>query len=142
MSRRAQELVRFSPKLWWFLEADAALVFTRAEKAMSRERYGLDENTWEIVARWDVEKTGLKATRAMLAQYLLEESLLICFGRKDVCRLSRSLFLDHWQDMFIPSRDDVLIMSESCTWAAFYCHEDEFEIGRPKNFAAAVIDSR
>lgn len=144
MSRRTEELNRFSARLSWLSEEDAALVFTRANKALSQNRYGLDENTWEILEHWDVEKLGLPATREKLDAHVRDESFLICFGRKDVCRAGRTFFLDHWQDMFVPSRDDILVISESGTWAAFYWHEDEFEVGRPRikiEASKAAVDS-
>jgi hypothetical protein len=52
------------------------------------------------------------------------------FGRKDVFRVPARVFLDNWQDMFCPSRDDAVILPAGGGWALFYCHEDEFEFAR------------
>ena len=56
--------------------------------------------------------------------------MLLVFGRDDVFRVPASLFLSNWQDIFHPSRDDVVIVPDSGGWALFYCHEDEFEFAR------------
>ncbi|MBX3739235.1 MAG: hypothetical protein KF715_21285 [Candidatus Didemnitutus sp.] len=132
MSWRKQELARFSTSLSWLPEDKAQRTFARANATTSRGRYGLNESVWDIRERWDVEKIGASATRAKLASYARDEEFFLCFGSHDVCRISRIAFLDHWQDMFAPSRDDVVVMPDSEEWCLFYCHEDEFEAGRKK----------
>jgi hypothetical protein len=41
--------------------------------------------------------------------------------------LPASTFVEQWRDIFLPSRDDAIIIDENHQWALFYCHEDEFE---------------
>jgi hypothetical protein len=132
MPWRKQELARFSNALSWLPQEQARPAFERANAGTARDRYGLDECVWEILDHWDVEKIGLSATRIKLAQHALDEAFLLFFSRDDICRVPRGLFLDEWQNMFGPSRDDVIVMPEAGAWCLFYCHEDEFEAGRRK----------
>jgi hypothetical protein len=130
MTSRQRELAHFASKLSW-LPADAAgRDFSVAREATSTERYGLDEQRWEVIERWDVEHAGEDATRSRLARHAIDSEVIAYFGPQDVCRMSRETFLAHWQDMFMPSRDDVVVMPPSGVWCLFYCHEDEFEAGR------------
>ncbi len=132
MTPRQKELLHFSAVLSWLPAEDAKSDFGRAREATSKERYGLDERLWEIVDSWDVEKIGGVETRARLALHIVDPEVIVFFGHQDVCRMSREAFLMHWQDMFMPSRDDVVVMPDSGAWCLFYCHEDEFEAGRRK----------
>jgi hypothetical protein len=131
MTPRQKELSQFTELSWLAVDA-AGSDFSVAIKATSDEHYGLNEHIWEIVERWDIEFVGEEETRSRLAAHVLDSEVVVFFGPQDVCRMSRETFLMHWQDMFMPSRDDVVIMPTSSAWCLFYCHEDEFEVGRRK----------
>jgi hypothetical protein len=76
-----------------------------------------------------VNEPGPEA-RQWLAERVGDGELLLVFAKDEVFRMPASLFLDHWQDMLCPSRDDAVILPVGRGWALFYCHEDEFEFAR------------
>lgn len=130
MNLRRNELSHFSDLLAWLAKDDAKRVYDSASVKTSTERYGLDEQFWEIATRWNVSGNEEK-DNAKLSSLLSEEFFLV-FGDNEVCRISRSSFIKHWRDMFVPSRDDVIVIPSSEEWCLFYCHDDEFEFGRKK----------
>ncbi len=84
-----------------------------------------------MAERLDAAEAG-EDTAAWLAQRVGsgEGRLLLVFGERDVCEVQASFFVGNWQDLFCPSRDDVVILPVRGGWAMFYFHEDEFEFGR------------
>src|SRR5262249_20941079 len=123
------ELAGFGPGVVSLTAADALAAWRRARDCLSRSRYGLNETVFASIDRLDVEKPGLEA-RQWLAERVGSGQLVLVFAEDEAFRVPASLFLDNWQDMFCPSRDDVVILPVSGGWALFYCHEDEFEFAR------------
>jgi hypothetical protein len=126
---RRAELAVFGSDMAPLDRPDANAAYDRTTRLCSRTRYGLDETTITGIERLDVNERGPEA-RAWLAERVGVGDLLVVYGRDDVFRVPAPLFLDNWQDMFGPSRDDVVIVPASGGWALFYCHEDEFEFAR------------
>lgn len=129
MGWRSSELTAFGPQVVPLDCADAAAAYDRAMDLCSRTRYGLDETLFAAIERLDVNEPGADA-RQWLVGRVGNGDVLLVFSQDDVFRVPASLFLGSWQDMFCPSRDDVVIVPAGGGWALFYCHEDEFEFGR------------
>jgi hypothetical protein len=132
MSWRKKELNRMGNSLSWLPKEEAAAVYARASASTSETRHGLNEEAWPIRERWDVEKISEEEAVAKLSEHIRSEEFFVVFGREDVCRIARAVFISHWRDMFCPARDDVVLIPESDEWCVFYCHEDEFEAGLKK----------
>lgn len=129
MGWRHSELSGIGPEVVQLDRQDAAATYHQAVTLCSRTRHGLNETRFSAVERLKVEGSEA-AARAWLAERIGSGELLLVFGLEDVVRVPSTLFLDHWQDMFCPSRDDVVIVPVVGEWALFYCHEDEFEFAR------------
>ena len=129
MGWRRSELAAFGPEVVPLDRPDAVAAYDRAIGLCSRTRYGLDETAFAAIDRLEVEEQGPDAQQ-WLAERVGTGDVLLVFGRDDVFRVPASLFLSNWQDIFHPSRDDVVIVPDSGGWALFYCHEDEFEFAR------------
>jgi hypothetical protein len=125
MHRRHSELAEHGPVIR-LADADARAVYRLAKKCASCTRCGLDEDAFAQIECLDVNDAPPNA-RLWLTARVDGDELLLVFGQSEVFRLSTSLFLDNWQDMFCPSRDDVVILPVAGNWALFYSHEDEFE---------------
>ncbi|HEX8311970.1 MAG TPA: hypothetical protein VF614_11670 [Chthoniobacteraceae bacterium] len=98
---------------------------------MSPTDYALDTEQFQTVETISASDTAL--ARAWLAERIgRTERVFVSFGSRHVCAISASAFLTHWQDMFGPARDDVLITDEQESWILFYHHEDQFQFGRTK----------
>jgi hypothetical protein len=126
---RGTELAVFGPEVVPLDDPDAAAAYDRAMTLCSRTRYGLDETAFAVIERLDVEEPGPGAEQ-WLAERVGAGDVLLVFGRDDVFRVPTPLLLGRWQDMFCPSRDDVVIVPARGGWVLFYCHEDEFEFAR------------
>src|SRR5688572_6801600 len=126
---RQSEMAAFGPEVVPLDRPDAFAAYERAITLCSRTRYGLDETAFAAIERLNVEKPG-PATLPWLAERVGGGELLLAFGRDEVFRVPAQLFLSRWQDMFCPSRDDVVIMPAGGEWVLFYCHENEFEFSR------------
>jgi hypothetical protein len=123
---RGSELAVFGPDVVPLDRADAAAAYNLAMKLCSQSRYGLDDAMFLAIERLDVDESGPYAQQ-WLAERIMPGELLLVFGRDEVFRVPSGLFLSGWQDMFCPSRDDVVIVPACGGWVLFYCHEDEFE---------------
>jgi len=123
------ELAAFGPEVLPLNDVDALAAYRLSEHFSSRTRYGLNETVFQHIERLDVEEPN-QNSRQWLAERLGEDELLLTFAKDEVFQVPASFFLDHWQDMFCPSRDDVVILPIGGGWALFYCHEDEFEFAR------------
>jgi hypothetical protein len=141
MNWRHKELSEFGDSIAWLPKEDAALVYASALAKTSNDHYGLDERFWKISARWDVDHVGEEEGRTKLAALLGAEDFFVVYGEEEVFRVSSSVFISRWRDMFLPSRDDVVVIPPSEEWCLFYCHEDEFEFGKKKepNQALATV---
>jgi hypothetical protein len=134
---RHSELSAFGPEVVPLDSPAALAAYTDAIGMCSRTRYGLDETAFDRIERLDVEGAE-SAARVWLAERVGDGELLLIFGRDEVFRVPAALFLGNWQDMYCPSRDDVVIVPVACGWALFYCHEDEFEFARCSRDAEPV----
>ncbi len=128
MSWRRNDLSAFGHEVTWLEAPEAWTAFRRAVDCTSKTRYGLNAEVFPAVERLDVDEPRPEG-RAWLASRVgsNDEPLLLVFGRDEVSMVRASFFLDRWQDLFCPSRDDVVILPRAGGWALFYCHEDEFE---------------
>jgi hypothetical protein len=126
---RHLELAAFTPEVVPLDPPDAAAAYDRTVSLCSRTRYGLDETAFDAIERLDVKELG-PAARGWLAERVGGGRLLLVFGKDEVFRAPATVFLSHWQDMFCPSRDDVVIVPVGGGWALFYCHEEKFQFTR------------
>ncbi|MCB1277714.1 hypothetical protein [Prosthecobacter sp.] len=128
MHWRAKEFSETLTDADWLSESDARVVYDRVTPLMSRDHYGLEATAVRDLQRIPADAAATDWLSSRIPQ---DESLLLIFGSREVCRVPAWAFHEHWQDLFCPSRDDVVIISERGGWILFYCHEDEFEYGEP-----------
>ncbi|MFN0197232.1 MAG: hypothetical protein ACKVT0_10845 [Planctomycetaceae bacterium] len=128
MGWRQTELAHFGDRLTWLDDSAAARTYTQAIEHNSHGHYGLKSSNFRQVERLDVDTTSDGGADWLTAR-VGSGRVRIVFGRLDVCLVDASFFLANWQDMFCPSRDDVIVLPEMGDWVLFYCHEDEFEYG-------------
>jgi hypothetical protein len=126
---RRDELAHFGDRLAWLREAEASSVYDRALQFTSKSHYGLDPTTVVDIEKLDVDEPGPEAN-AWLSRRVGAGALLVVFGEHQVCRIEGFFFVENWQDIFCPSRDDAVILLEISGGVLFYCHEEEFEFGQ------------
>lgn len=128
MSARQSELAHYRDQIVWLDKDIASTIYIDAIADCSKNQYGLDDSAFDHVDRLDV---GNEYGRAWewLAPRVGTGNLQVVFSKSDVCRMDAAFFAANWQDIFCPSRDDVVIVPETGAWVLFYCHEEEFEFG-------------
>jgi len=53
----------------------------------------------------------------------------IVYGKDEVCVIEAQEFVNNWQHIFMPARDDAIILHNMSNKIMFYCHEEELEVG-------------
>jgi hypothetical protein len=122
-------MAHFGDRLAWLSESEATSAYECALRFASKSHYGLDPATVAGIEKLDVDDVG-PAAREWLSDRLGAGSILVVFGKRQVCRMDNSFFVENWQDLLAPSRDDAVILQDEGTGVLFYCHEDEFEFGQ------------
>jgi hypothetical protein len=131
MNWRRDGLAQFGDWLAWLGDVEAAGVYDRASRFVSKSHYGLDSSAVADIERLDVEAPGSEAN-AWLSRRIGGGSVLVVFDSREVCRMDGSFFVENWQEFLYPSRDDAVILVEGTSGVLFYCHEDEFEFGQQR----------
>src|SRR5437773_723557 len=126
MHWRAKDLSETLPDADWLSESEARAVYDRVTPLLSHDHYGLESTIVRDLQRIPADAAAPDWLSSRIPR---DESLLLIFGSREVCRIPSSAFHAHWRHLFYPSRDDVVIISERGGWVLFYCHEDEFEYG-------------
>lgn len=131
MNWRRKELSHYSMDINWILVSEAGGKYEEALNYTSKHHYGLNPDLIAEIERFDIAENKSQVSD-WLANKLgnMEQALFLVYGKTEVCRVKTSFFIGHWQDMMLPSRDDVVIIPERGDWVLFYCHEDEFEYGK------------
>lgn len=130
MSWRHQVLSEFSTEIVWLNDAQAFDACDRAWECLGRTDYGLNIQLFPTIDRLDVERAEAEA-HEWLSQRIGSgnDRLFVVFDEADACTLDPCFFINHWRELFLPSRDDVVILPPHERWALYYCHEDEFQFG-------------
>ena len=128
MNWRRQELAEYGEQVHWLEEAEAAKTQARAEQLLSKSEYALERRHLRNLES-TVAHPVQKATQ-WLKQRIESGPLYVVFGEKQVCLVSHTFLLKHWQDMFMPSRDDVVVLPVSGKWVLYFSHEEDIEYGK------------
>lgn len=126
MNFRRSELEHFGEAIHWIDSVAAKGEYEHWITLSATERNGLNAEKVASIERADAEAENIDS---WLKKRCTGNLILVIFGRDAVLETNIGFFLNNWRDMFCPSRDDALIVSETKSWIMFYCHEDEFEFG-------------
>ena len=113
----------------WLDIERAAHTYSYALGFSSSTKYGLKVDTvcdieallihsYSVADNWIKDRLGRAGT------------VHIVYGGDDVCVISAQDFLNNWRNIFVPSRDDVVVLHNLSESVLFYCHEEELEFGR------------
>jgi len=92
------------------------------------KRYGLNEDTVEDIQRLEISDHA-QAKRWLSDRFLVEGTVQIVFGDDEVCVIDADKFIASWDQIFVPSRDDAVVLHNLNNQVLFYCHEEELEFG-------------
>ena len=127
---RATDLALYTNDLEWLTADEASRAYALALLYAAKNRYGLDISTVAGIERI-VFGDDILAAKAWLNSHVgVAEQLVVVFDEASCFRCDAKFFLKNWQDLFVPSRDDVVIYSMVSPLTLFFCHENEIEAGQ------------
>lgn len=104
-------------------------------------RYGLNEESVSGIDRFIIGDRAA-ASRWLKKRLVADGTVQIVCSEAEVAIMDTSMFLERWQDIFVPSRDDAVVLHNLSATVLFFCHEDEFEIGQRKDLLANAGKTR
>ena len=126
MNFRREQLSHFGKSIDWLLPSKSQSGFDAATSYSSNSHYGLDKTGLLNVER---RVKGSDDFNLWLANRCDGQFAYVAYSPDCVFKTTTQFLLANWQDLFCPGRDDAITMSVDRLWVAFYCHEDEVEIG-------------
>lgn len=96
------------------------------------KRYGLNEESVEDIQRLEIVNYP-QAKRWLADRFRADGTVQIVYGNDEVCVIQASSFVERWDEIFRPSRDDAVVLHNLCNEVGFYFHEEELEFGVRKS---------
>ena len=128
---RQQELSHYGDAFRWLALPEAEDTYREARKYDCQERWGLDPATVDGIEHYDARGKEEAATEWLQQRFGKAASVLVVFGDVDVALVPAAVLVAEWPNIFMPSRDDAIVLADDRSWVAFYQHEDRWEWGRP-----------
>lgn len=129
MSFRNQEFEDLGLSVHWLESEQANETYEIALTFASKKEYGLNPETVADIKMLVIEN-DLESHAWLKNRMSSEGKVQVAFSSNEVCEMAADDFLDNWQDMFVPARDDVLILHSLDETILFYSHEEELHIGK------------
>lgn len=128
MRYREEEYRELGLSARWLTEERAKSAYVHALQYSSDRRYGLNEQTTDNIENHIIVSRNV-ANAWLRVRLRVEGTVQVVYGDDDVCVIDTESFLNSWQDIFVPSRDDAIILHNIDKTVLFYCHEEELEVG-------------
>lgn len=129
MNIREEEYKQLGVDVRWLDTIKAQHAYNYALKYSSQRRYGLNEASVTNIQRLIIESYSV-ADAWLKANLPAEGTLQVVYSKDEVCVIDAIEFLEHWPELFAPSRDDAIIIHNLHPTILFYCHEEELEVGQ------------
>ncbi|MFZ6801353.1 hypothetical protein [Undibacterium sp. Di24W] len=128
MNYRISEIEELNLDARWLSKEHAKNTYEYALQFSSSNRYGLSEATVNEIERLEIESYSV-AENWVISHLESTGKVHIVFGEEEVIVLPTDQFLLNWHRIFVPSRDDAVILHSESKGIMFYCHEQEIEFG-------------
>lgn len=129
MKLRQQEYKELNLNVRWLDQEHAQHAYDYALKFSSPSRYGLNESTVANIEQHIIE--GYSVADHWLKNRLnCRGTVQIVYSETEACVINAESFLQNWQQIFVPARDDAIILHNLDKTVVFYCHEEELEVGQ------------
>jgi hypothetical protein len=131
MSFRESEYSEIGVAARWLDPVHAKNAYNYALQFSAKRYYGLCETTVSSIEHLDIESYAV-ADAWVKARMSAEGTVQVVYGGSEVCVLPAAEFLANWQRIFMPARDDAIVLHNLSSGVLFYCHEEELEYGQRK----------
>lgn len=112
----------------WLDEEHAQNAFDYVMKYCNARDYGLEPSTTHQNQKHTIRSASV-ARQWLQDRLSADGTVQIVYSKDSVCVLPAQEFLNHWDSIFCPGRDDAVILHNLTSTLVFYCHEEELEIG-------------
>ena len=131
MTFRQSEYLENKLSARWLDASRAKHAYDYALQFSAKHRYGLNEAT--VAGIEHIDMTSYAVADAWLKDRVSAEGTVqVVYGDDEVCILPAAEFIAKWQDIFLPARDDAIVLHNAGPGVLFYCHEEELEFGLRK----------
>lgn len=131
MKLRESEYIDSDVQARWLDAEHAKNAYDFALRFSDKGCYGLCSVTVDDIEHLDI--ASYSVADAWLKDRLpVEGTVQIVYGDDEVCVLSAEAFVANWKEIFVPARDDAVILHNLSAAVLFYCHEEELEFGYRK----------
>ncbi len=112
----------------WLEAEKAAHAYEYASRYVSPVRYGLSE-----VSVRDIE-SHMVSSEAVAMSWVNDRlpatgTVQIVYGRDEVCIVDAEALRKNWLNIFVPGRDDAVVLHNLSEAILFICHERKLEFG-------------
>lgn len=128
---RQHQFAHYALAIQWLPSSEAREMYAYASHFNNNERYGLDPDHIDAIERFVARGHEAEASAWLRERIDSSDSVYVVYGRDDVAVMSADFLVSEWLNLLAPSRDDAILIDAAGWWVAFYCHEDEWEWGRP-----------
>lgn len=131
MNLRESEYLESGLTARWLDTARAESAYKYALQFSAKTDYGLCEATVDQIEHHDIESYTV-ADAWLKARLPADGTVQVVYGADEVCVISAAEFLAKWKEIFVPTRDDAVVLHNLGSGVLFYCHEEELEYGNRK----------
>ncbi|WP_457392118.1 hypothetical protein [Roseateles sp. P5_E1] len=123
----------------WLGAEKAAHAYEFACQYVSPSRYGLREDRVLGFERHQIQSDSV-ATAWINARFPVTGTVQVVYGRDEVCVIEAEALRQSWLDVFVPGRDDAIVLHNVAEAVLFICHERELEFGYRRPLSGASAD--
>ncbi|KAM3105987.1 hypothetical protein [Phormidesmis sp. 146-33] len=128
MNYRISEIEKLNLDVRWLSKEHAKSTYEYAIQFSSSSKYGLNEAMVSEIERLEIESYSV-AVNWVISHLKSTGKVHVVFSEEEVFVLPTNQFLSNWHKIFVPSRDDAVILHSESKSILFYCHEEEIEFG-------------
>jgi len=128
MNYRISEIEKLNLDVRWLSKEHAKNTYEYSIQFSSSTRYGLNEATVNEIKKLEIKSYSV-AENWVISHLQSTGKVHVVFSEEEVFVLPTNQFLSNWHRMFLPSRDDAVILHSESKSILFYCHEEEIEFG-------------
>jgi hypothetical protein len=124
----------------WLEPTKAQHAYAYALRYSHPKRLGLNEQTVEGIDRLVIESYAV-AKRWLAARLPAVGTVQVVYSESNVAVLNAIEFAARWHEIFVPARDDAVVLHNDSATVLFYCHEEELEIGQRNDLVQHAASS-
>lgn len=113
----------------WLEPTKAQHAYDYALRYSHPKRLGLNEQTVANIDRLVIESYSV-ANAWLASRMPTNGTVQIVYSESDVAVIDAAEFVSRWHEIFVPARDDAVVLHNLSSTVLFYCHEEEFEVGQ------------